>query len=131
VSVLLVRTSPVQAAPTPVTPTLVTIAGEIDISTVPALRRHLLALPVCSTVVELSGVSLLGAVGVNELVDLRDRLTRADMTLVLAAVRPVVRRVLAITGIADTIALTDTLDDAIYLITAGTAGAHRQHARHP
>jgi hypothetical protein len=35
--------------------------GEIYIATVAALRRHLLALPACGTVVELSRASLLVA----------------------------------------------------------------------
>jgi anti-anti-sigma factor len=94
----------------------VTIAGEIDIASVPALRRHLRAVPTCHTVLELSGVQLLSAAGVTELVDLRERLTRADAALAVAAAPPVVRRVLAITGLATTIIITDTVEDAIDLV---------------
>jgi anti-anti-sigma factor len=112
VSTLLVRTS---LAPTP--PTLVTIAGEIDIASVPALRHHLRAVPACHTVLELSGLRLLSAAGVTELVDLRERLTRADATLAIAAAPPVVRRVLAITRFDGTIVVTDTIDDAVRLVT--------------
>jgi anti-sigma B factor antagonist len=97
---------------------LITIAGEIDIATVPALRRHLLALPPCSTVLELSGVQLLSAAGLTELVNLRDRLTNADARLALAAAPPSVRRILAITGLDDTMTLTDTLQDAVDLVAA-------------
>jgi anti-sigma B factor antagonist len=112
-SALLVQTSIVQAPPT-----LVTVAGEIDIAKVPTLRRHLLALPDCSTILELSGVQLLSAAGLTELVNLLDRLTRADARLALAATPPSVRRVLAITGLDDTMMLADTVDDAIHLLTA-------------
>lgn len=114
-SALLVRTSPAQ-----VSPTLVTIAGELDIASVPALRRHLHALPDRSTVLELSGVRLLSAAGVTEVVDLRDRLARAGARLALAAAPPRVRRILAITGLDDTIVLADTVDDAIQLMTAAS-----------
>jgi anti-sigma B factor antagonist len=111
-SALLVRTSSALAPPT-----VVTIAGEIDIATAPALRCHLLSLPGRSTILELSGVPLLCAAGLTELVDLHDRLTRADARLALAAVPPPVRRVLAITGLDDRMTLTDTLDDAVHLMT--------------
>jgi anti-sigma B factor antagonist len=116
-SALLVRTSSAQAPPT-----VVTVTGEIDIATVPALRRHLLSLPDCSTILDLSGVQLLSAAGLTELVDLRDRLVRADARLALAAAPPVVRRVLAITGLDDTMTLTDTLDDAVHLMIQDAAG---------
>jgi anti-anti-sigma factor len=110
-SALLIRASIAQAPPT-----LVTIAGDIDTATVAGLRRHLLSVPACSTVLDLSGVELLSAAGLTELVDLRDRLTRADARLALAAPR-LVRRVLAITKLDDTMLLADTLHDAVQLVT--------------
>ena len=107
-SALLVRASIAQAPPT-----LVAVAGEIDIASAPALRRHLLSLPDCSTILELSGVQLLSAAGLTELVNLHDRLTRAGARLALAAAPRLVRRVLAITGLDDTMMLADTVDDAM------------------
>jgi anti-sigma B factor antagonist len=86
---------------------------QIDIASAPSLRRHLLSLPDCSTVLELSGVGLLSAAGLTELVDLRDRLTRADARLALAGAPPSVRRVLTITGLDDTMLLADSLHDAV------------------
>ena len=137
-SALLVRASIAKAPPT-----LVTVAGEIDIASAPALRRHLLSLPDCSTILELSGVELLSAAGLTELVDLRDRLSRADARLALAAAPRLVRRVLVIAGLADTMMLADTLDDAVQLVTtpipqrprprprlfsaARSCGVHRHH----
>ena len=111
-SALLIRTSIAQAPPT-----LVTIAGDIDTATVAGLRRHLLSVPACSTVLDLSGVQLLSAAGLTELVDLRDRLTHADARLALAAAPRLVRRILAITGLDDTMILADTLHDAVQLVT--------------
>jgi anti-sigma B factor antagonist len=113
VSALLVH---VTAAQTP--PTLVELAGEIDVGSVPTLRRHLRALPSDSTIVEMAGVRLLSAAGVAELVDLRDRLARVDKCLALAAARPLVRRILAVTGIGDTVLLADTVGAATDLISA-------------
>ena len=136
-SALLVRTSTAQAPPT-----LVAVAGEIDIATVTTLRRHLLSLPDCSTILDLSEVSLLSAAGLTALVDLHDRLTRADARLALAAASPSVRRVLTITGLDDTMTLADTLDDAVHLVATPTSrrirprslvsgarscGVHRRH----
>jgi anti-anti-sigma factor len=111
-SALLVQTSIPQAPPT-----VITLAGEIDIETVPALRRHLLSVPDCNTILEFSGVRLLSAAGLTELVDLRDRLTRGGARLALAGASPSVRRVLTITGVDDTMILADTLHDAIQLMT--------------
>ena len=62
-------------------------------------------------------MQLLSAAGLTELVDLHNRLTRADARLALAAAPRLVRRVLAITGLDDTMMLADTLDDAIHLMT--------------
>ena len=105
-------------APGQAPPTLVTVAGEIDIGSVPTLRRHLRTLSNDSTVVDMSGVRLLSATGVTELAALRDRLAHVDKSLALAAARPLVRRILAITGLADTVLLTDTVDAATHLIPA-------------
>lgn len=115
-SVLLVQVFPAQASPT-----LVTVAGEIDSASAPRLRRRLLALPDGGTIVELSGVRLMSAAGLTELVGLRDRLARAGAPLALAGARPPVRRVLTITGIAGTVVVTGTVDEATRLITGGSS----------
>jgi anti-anti-sigma factor len=118
-------------------PTLVTIAGEIDIATAPVLRDHLHALPARSTVLELSGVRLLCAAGVTELVDLHARLTRADALMALAGASTGVRRVLTITGLDAVMALTDTPTEAVRLMGSPTPGrrppsssAARAHGPH-
>ena len=103
-------------------PTLVTIAGEIDLATAPVLRHHLHALPARSTVLELSGVRLLCAAGVTELVDLHARLARADALMALAGASTGVRRVLTITGLDAIMALTDTPADAVRLLAGPMPG---------
>ncbi len=118
-------------------PTLVTVAGEIDLATAPVLRHHLHALPERSTVLELSGVRFLSAAGVTELVDLHARLTRADASMALAGASRMVRRVLTITGLDVIVALTDTPTEAVRLMGSPTPGrrppsssatrAHRPH----
>ena len=117
----------IQTSPTQTPPTLVTIAGEIDIASAPALRRHLLSLPEFDTVLELSWVKLLSGAALTELVDLRDRLAQADARLALAATSPSARRVLAITGLDDTMLLADTLDEAVHLVA--TAMPQRPRTR--
>jgi anti-anti-sigma factor len=110
----------VQAAPAQAPPTLVTVSGEIDLATVGELRRHLQALPACSTVLDLSGVSLLSASGVTELLRLHDRLARADALLVLAAAPPLARRVLSVIELDRAMVLADTVEDSLDLVVAGT-----------
>jgi anti-anti-sigma regulatory factor len=61
-------------------------------------------------------VRLLSAAGLTELVNLRDRLTRADARLALAAASQLVRRVVTITGLDGTMTLADTVDDAVHLL---------------
>ena len=119
----------VHIAPGQAPPTLVTVAGEIDIGSVPTLRRHLRTLSNDSTVVDMSGVRLLSATGVTELAALRDRLAHVDKSLALAAARPLVRRILAITGLADTDLLTDTVDAATLLIPAIPSLAARRRTQ--
>jgi anti-sigma B factor antagonist len=118
-------------------PTLVTVAGEIDLATAPVLRHHLHALPERSTVLELSGVRFLSAAGVTELVDLHARLTRADASMALAGASRMVRRVLTITGLDVIVALTDTPTEAVRLMGSPTprrrppsSSATRAHRPH-
>ena len=105
-----VRTAPI--------PTLVTVAGEIDILTAPELRDQVRTLPDGDIVLDFSGVGLLAAAGLRVLLDLHDRRARAGMRVVLAAPSPSVQRVLVVTKLAHTLSMTATLDDAVALITA-------------
>jgi anti-sigma B factor antagonist len=112
VSALIVE---VRTAPAP---TLVTVAGEIDVLTASELRDQVSILPDGDIVLDFSGVRLLAAAGLRVLLDLHDRRARAGMRVVLAAPSPSVQRVLVVTKLAHTLSMTATLDDAVALITA-------------
>jgi len=99
-------------------PTLVTVAGEIDILTAPELRDQVHTVPDGDIILDLSGVRLLAAAGLRVLLELRDHRARAGMRVVLAAPSPSVQRVLVVTKLAHTLSMTATLDDAVALITA-------------
>jgi anti-anti-sigma regulatory factor len=77
--------------------------GELILSTVPALRRMVLAaavLPISGVTVDLAGVSRLDRYAANELDALRRRVTDHSSIFALAAPSPPVRRALESAGIA-------------------------------
>jgi anti-anti-sigma factor len=106
-----------------VPPTLVVVAGDVDLATVRVLRWYLRSVPDRATVLDLSGVPLLSAAGLTALLDLRDRLARADARLAIAAAPRLVRRVLAITELDDALMLAETVDDAVRELTTPSAAA--------
>ena len=113
-----VRTAPI--------PTLVTVAGEIDILTAPELRDQVHTVPDGDIILDLSGVRLLAAAGLRVLLELRDHRARAGMQVVLAAPSPSVQRVLVVTELDHALPMTATVDDAVALITAALSrGARR------
>jgi anti-anti-sigma factor len=115
VSSLVVRTFPTPVA------TLVTIAGEVDITTVAELRGQLDAMPDRDTVVEISEVTLLSAAGMSVLLELQDRLATAGARLVLAAAPRCVRRVLTLTGLDARLLMAATVQDAVDSMASGEA----------
>ncbi len=88
----------VDIVPTPAA-TLVTVSGEVDLTTVAQFRERLDTAPDCDAVMEMSDVALLSAVGLRVLLDLQDRLAAVGAWLVLAAPAHPVRRVLDVTGL--------------------------------
>ena len=109
-----VRTAPV--------PTLVAVAGEIDLLTALQFRDELGALPDGDVVLDLSGVRLLAAAGLSVLLDLQDRQARLGAQVVLAAARPLVRRVLCMTGLDRNLPMIATIDEAVaYVADAARA----------
>jgi anti-anti-sigma factor len=109
--------------------TLLVVAGEIDIATAPQLRDHLGSLPDRHTVVDLSGVTLLGAAGLTVLLDLKHRLDRADARLLLAAAPIRVVRVLAATRLTTALPGAHTVRHAIALIITGPTGQPARSGR--
>jgi anti-sigma B factor antagonist len=95
---------------------VVEVSGELDIATAPDLRRLLLGLveeqAARHVVVDLAGLSFLGASGLHVLIDVRDLLLANDGSLDLRAVRRPARRVLEITGLSDVFGVTVDTDGA-------------------
>ena len=101
-------------------PTLVTVTGEIDILTAPQLRHQILAIPDGDVVLDFSRVRLLAAAGVRALLALHGHQAQTGARLVLAGPTPVVRRVLAVTGLYRTLVITaSAADAATFLATRG------------
>jgi anti-sigma B factor antagonist len=96
--------------------TVVALHGEIDIATVPALRRRLLNALQHSTdllVLDLSAVSFCDASGLTLLIDVRQRARASGITVRLAAPRPPMARLLRITGLDRSFAVHPTLSSAL------------------
>jgi anti-anti-sigma factor len=104
-------------------PTLVTVAGEIDMLTAPQLRDHLRPLPDDDLVLDISEVRLLAAAGLRVILDLQNRRIRTGAQLVLAAPSASVRRVLCVTGLDKTLPIAASVEDAVALVTAPVARA--------
>jgi anti-anti-sigma factor len=111
--IIRVRTAPI--------PTLVTVAGEVDLLTAPQLRDQVRTLPDGDVVLDISGVRLLAAAGLRVLLDLHDRRARAGAQVVLAAARPSVHRVLRVTGVEQALPMIATLDEAVTFVTGAQA----------
>lgn len=93
---------------------LVTVAGELDIATAPKLRVQLagLARSGQQVIVDLSQVSFCDAAGLGVLAGAARRAAAAGGCLQLAAARPQLRRLLAITGMDHRIPVAATVAEA-------------------
>jgi len=96
--------------------TLVTVSGEVDLTTVAQFRECLDTAPDCDAVMEMSDVALMSAVGLRVLLDLQDRLAAVGAWLVLAAPAHPVRRVLDVTGLDVRLPIESTVEDALALL---------------
>ncbi|MBF6399684.1 STAS domain-containing protein [Nocardia cyriacigeorgica] len=90
---------------------VVAATGEIDIASVPELQAALDALaPGCVPVLDLTGVSFMGSVGLSALVAAAEA---AEPHRVRVVSSPQVRRPIDVTGLDQVVALYETLDDAL------------------
>lgn len=96
------------------TSTVITLAGDIDIQTAPALREQLASLPPAPQVivVDLSAVEFLDSSGVGALVGAAATLRAAGGSLRLACPPPRVQKVFRISRLAEVIPIYDDVDDA-------------------
>lgn len=88
-------------SPAPVHPVL-TVSGELDMSSVPALSRELAAVlqeQPESVTLDLAGVTFIDSSGLNLLVGTSKALRKHQGTLWLSSPRPPVRRLLEIVGL--------------------------------
>jgi anti-sigma B factor antagonist len=94
--------------------TLITVAGEVDIATVPVLREEL-AGPTASgkpIIVELDAVSFIDATGLGVLAGAASRTTAHGSSLHVVCARKQVRRLFTITGLDRHIPLARTTTQA-------------------
>jgi anti-anti-sigma factor len=94
---------------------VVHVAGEIDMATTPAFVERLL--PVAETgtgdlVVDLTGVTFMGAAGLHALEELQSSLRRRDARLAVVAPGGVPLRLLKLTRLARALGVVPTLDAA-------------------
>lgn len=100
---------------------VVTLRGELDLASTPALASHLTAAAACgpSVIVDLAGLEYIGYSGLGVLVRIGKWLRAGGGDLSLAAPQPQVRKILVVTGLIDVFAVHPSVDAA-----AGARAAH-------
>ena len=95
---------------------MIVVSGEVDISSVPALRDAIfpwVEAQLALLVVDLSEVSFLDSTALNALVAFHKRFESYDGELRIVAGHPMVRRLFAVTGVDQEFTLFDTVQDAV------------------
>ncbi len=95
---------------------VVTVAGEVDVSTAPTLRARLDGLaPGRRTVVDLSDVTFIDSTGLGVLVAARRRAQQGAPPgeIRLVVTRPQVAKVFEVTGLAEVFVVHASLDEAL------------------
>jgi len=94
---------------------IVTVAGEMDISTVTPLRERLFELAASGAplVVDLERVSFIDSVGLATLVGAANRAAAHGGSLQVACTRPKIRRLVRLTGLDCRMLLVGTLDEPL------------------
>jgi anti-sigma B factor antagonist len=93
---------------------VVTLRGELDLASTPALATHLTAAAACgpSVIVDLAGLEYIGYSGLGVLVRIGKWLRAGGGDLSLAAPQPQVRKILVVTGLIDVFAVHPSVDAA-------------------
>jgi anti-sigma B factor antagonist len=112
---------------------LVTVAGEVDIATVPQLQERLAALAASGRplIVDLDRVTFIDAAGLRVLAGAASRAAAHRASLHVVCARHQVRRLFAITGLDRQIPLARTVTEACQSLAAAweiPVNGHRQHA---
>jgi anti-anti-sigma factor len=96
--------------------TVLTVAGELDIATTAVLRDRITAVLSDGTkpvIIDLSHVEFCDASGLSLLIALRRRADLRGRTVALAGPRPMVRKLLRVTGLDRSFAVHATVSDAL------------------
>jgi anti-anti-sigma factor len=119
-------------------PVIVTLAGELDMVSAPAVRERLLSLlrpDACRLVIDMSAVRYADASGLTVLVSTQRRAVLLGGTLRLAALRPELARVLTVTGLSRQLAVYPTVQAAVagrkLTIRAALRGSTQAAVPHP
>ncbi|GAA3140352.1 STAS domain-containing protein [Planomonospora alba] len=102
--------------PHPVSPLVLTVAGDLDHHTVPRLRAALDDLtlaPGAGLVIDLSGLTFCDSTGISALVSAHQRAQDAGAALALAGLDPEIIRVFRIMGLDRLFSFHDTAEKAI------------------
>ena len=94
---------------------IVTLAGEVDLYTAPALRTRLLeaAESDCGAIiVDMSGVDFIDSSGLGVLVSVLKRVREQDSTMTIVSDREIVLKVFRITGLDRVFPIVPTLAEA-------------------
>jgi anti-sigma B factor antagonist len=92
---------------------IVRLEGQVDILSAPGMRAEFdtaLAEAGETMVVDLTGLTFLGSVGIAELMRVHQQ-TDANQTHLIVVAPPFIRRLLDITGVSDSLDLRSSLDD--------------------
>jgi anti-sigma B factor antagonist len=103
---------------------VVTLRGELDLASTPALASHLTAAAACgpSVIVDLAGLEYIGYSGLGVLVRIGKWLRAGGGDLALAAPQPQVRKILVVTGLIDVFAVHPSVEAAAGGPRAGHPG---------
>ncbi len=100
----------------------VTVAGELDQSTAPELRRALAGVlggQAGGVLVDLSDCAFIDSTGLSLLVETKRHLTEESRRFGVCCPDADVRRLLELTGIDQAVGLFDTRDEAVSALSAG------------
>ena len=102
-------------------PVLVTVAGEVDIATVPRLREQLFALAAGGRplIADLDRVSFIDAAGLGVLAGAAGRAAAHGGSLHVVCARDRTRRLFHLTGLARPVGLAGTVGEALQRLAAG------------
>jgi len=97
---------------------VVSVAGELDLATVPVLRERLESVPDVAAVpsplvVDLSGLSFIGSAGLALLVDLNNQCVERGVLLALVATGTVVPRAIQVTALDQVFSVHASVEEAL------------------